>query len=146
MAVPCSVSSDNDMHFYMSAVTEYDATLLLLLEKEIISGRNHKPHSKGTNASNHPGSLEKSLVERRPLHLGTASNNNDERLLKPAPGCFSSIAADQVEGIIVSGIRAACKSPDFNPALDFNMYDPVRRVTCLLPAPPPARYLKRRKT
>jgi hypothetical protein len=107
---------ENCMNFFTSAVTKNKATVLLLLEKKISSGSDYKLFSHGPNAFDYPESLKRGTVETRSLCLGTASTNNDERFLKPASRCLGSIAFDQADDIMVSGICAKCDSLDFNSA------------------------------
>jgi hypothetical protein len=121
--------SESNMHFYTPAVM-----------KDIV-GSDYKPYPHGIINSNHLHSLESHAVEKSPF---PASNNIDLLCLKHSPSCFGTVAADQWDDIRVSEPCAACNSPICKPALDMNIYDPVRRMTCL-PAPPPVRFLKRRK-
>jgi hypothetical protein len=148
--------SESNMHYYTPAVM-----------KDIV-GSDYKPYPHGIINSNDLHSLERHAVEKSPI---PASNNGDLLCLKPSPSCFGTVVADQLDDIRVSepcpacnstrscfgtvaadqldDIRvsepcAACNSPICKPALHIIIYDPVRRMTCL-PAPPPVRFLKRRK-
>jgi hypothetical protein len=128
----CLACSKSNMRYYTPAVI-----------KDIV-GSGSKPYPHGIINSNKPESLERHAVEKSPIPLAYASNNSVLLCLKPSPSCFGIVAADQFDDIRVSEPCFSSNSPICKPALDMNIFDPIRRMTCL-PAPPPVRFLKRRK-